>query len=148
MRKNASILYQVTGLFLLSLIITIFLVAVAIAFVTSNKVLVTLYLWPFDAMLTVPIWLVVVSSFIIGGLLSIFLMWAQALAIRARLWNLQEKFNRLEAEVTSQQSAVRKHSDKQANGVLAANYAPAPNKKDQEAKTFSSEPLRTDHTLS
>ena len=29
-----------------------FLVAVAIAFVTSNKVLITLYLWPFDGMLT------------------------------------------------------------------------------------------------
>ena len=73
------------------LIITIFLVAVAIAFVTSNKVLITLYLWPFDGMLTVPIWLVVTSSFIIGGLISIFLMWAQTLAIRVRLWNLQGK---------------------------------------------------------
>ena len=124
-----------------------FLVAVAIAFVTSNKVLVTLYLWPFDAMLTVPIWLVVVSSFIIGGLLSIFLMWAQALAIRARLWNLQGKFNRLEAEMTPQQSVARKHSDKQANGVLAANYVPAPNIKDQDNKTFLSKPLRTNHTL-
>ena len=67
-----------------------FLVAVAIAFVTSNKALIDLYLWPFDGMLTVPIWLVVTTSFIIGGLLSIFLMWAQALAIRARLWNLQK----------------------------------------------------------
>jgi uncharacterized integral membrane protein len=54
------------------LIITMFLVAVAIAFVTSNKVLITLYLWPFDGMLIAPIWLVVISSFIIGGLLSIF----------------------------------------------------------------------------
>jgi len=132
---------------LIWLIITMLLVAIAIAFATSNEAVITLYLWPFDGMLTAPIWLVVMSSFIIGGLLSICLMWAQALAIRARLWNLQGKFNRLEAEMTPQQSAVRKHSDKQANGVLTANYASAPNKKDQEAKTFLSEPLRTDHTL-
>ena len=132
---------------LIWLIITMLLVAIAIAFATSNEAVITLYLWPFDGMLTAPIWLVVMSSFIIGGLLSICLMWAQALAIRARLWNLQVKFNRLEAEMTQQQSAVRKHSDKQANGVLAANYVPAPNIKDQDNKTFLSKPLRTDHTL-
>ena len=132
---------------LIWLIITMLLVAIAIAFATSNEAVITLYLWPFDGMLTAPIWLVVMSSFIIGGALSICLMWAQALSIRARLWNLQVKFNRLEAEMTPQQSAVRKHSDKQANGVLAANYVPAPNIKDQDNKTFLSKPLRTDHTL-
>ena len=84
-------------------------------------------------MLTVPIWLVVVSSFIIGGLLSIFLMWAQALAIRARLWNLQEKFNRLEAKTAQQKSAAANHSDRKANDILTANPPPAPNIKDQEA---------------
>ena len=115
------------------LIITIFLVAVAIAFVTSNKVLITLYLWPFDGMLTVPIWLVVISSFIIGGLLSIFLMWAQALAIRARLWNLRVKFNRLEAKTAQQKSAATNQSDRKANDILTANHALAPNIKDQEA---------------
>ena len=113
------------------LIITMFLVAVAISFVTSNKVLITLYLWPFDGMLIVPIWLVVTSSFIIGGLLSIFLMWAQALAIRARLWNLKVKFNRLEAETAQQKSAATNHSDRKANDILTANHALAPNIKDQ-----------------
>ena len=108
-----------------------FLVAVAISFVTSNKVLITLYLWPFDGMLIVPIWLVVTSSFIIGGLLSIFLMWAQALAIRARLWNLKVKFNRLEAETAQQKSAATNHSDRKANDILTANHALAPNIKDQ-----------------
>ena len=115
------------------LIITIFLVAVAIAFVTSNKVLITLYLWPFDGMLIAPIWLVVISSFIIGGLLSIFLMWGQALAIRARLWNLQEKFNRLETKTAQQKSAVTNPRDRKANDILTANHPPAPNLKDQEA---------------
>ena len=116
-----------------------FLVAVAIAFVTSNKALVNLYLWPFNDMLTVPIWLVVTSSFIIGGLLSIFLMWAQALAIRARLWNLQGKFNRLKAETAQQKSAAINRSDRRANGILTTNHKTAPNIKDQEAQTVSSE---------
>ena len=122
------------------LIITTLVVAIAITFATSNETLITLYLWPFDGTLTAPIWLVVVSSFIIGGLLSVILMWAQALAIRARLWNLKVKFNRLEAEMTQQQSAQRERSDKQANGVPNANYALGQSMKDQETKTFLSEP--------
>ena len=49
------------------LIITILLVTGAIAFTTSNGARITLYLWPFDGELTAPIWLVVLSSFIIVG---------------------------------------------------------------------------------
>ena len=124
------------------------LAMVAISFSASNKAVITLYLWPLDGILTAPIWLVVMSSFIVGGLFSICFMWAQALTIRARLWNLQVKFNRLEAEMTQQQSVTKKDSNKQANGVLTANYAPAPDMKDQESKTFLSEPLRTGPTLS
>ncbi len=129
------------------LIITMLLVAVAIAFATSNEAVITLYLWPFDGMITTPIWLVVMSSFIVGGLFSICFMWAQALTIRARLWNLQAKFNRLEAEITQQQSDARKHSDKQVDGALTPKYTLEPNIKSQEAKTSLSEPLRTGHTI-
>ena len=121
------------------LIITTLLVAVAIAFATSNEAVITLYLWPFDGTLTAPIWLVVLSSFIIGGLFSICLMWAQALAIRATLWNLRVKFNRLEAEMSQQRIVEKKHSDDQTKIVLTANNAPTSKIKDQEAKTFLSE---------
>ena len=113
------------------LIITILLVAVAIAFATSNEAVITLYLWPLDTVLAAPIWLVVMTSFITGGLLSICLMWAQALSIRARLWNLRVKFNRLEAKTAQQQSPERKLGDKQADDVRNTQYAPAPNIKDQ-----------------
>ena len=129
------------------LIITTLVVAIAIAFATSNDALINLYLWPFDGMLTVPAWLVVVSSFISGGFLSIFLICAQVLAIRAKRWNLQVKFNRLEGETAQQQSAERKRGDKRADRVLTANYEPAPNIKDQETKTLLPEPSRTDYTL-
>ena len=115
------------------LIITMLLVAVAIAFVASNEAVITLYLWPFDGTLTAPIWLVVISSFIISGLLSISLMWTHALVIRARLWNLKVKFNRLEAETAQQKSATTNQSDRKANDILTANHALAPNIKDQEA---------------
>ena len=100
-----------------------FLVAVAISFATSNEAAVTLYLWPFDGMLTAPIWLVVMSSFIVGGALSICLMWAQALAIRTRLWNLQVKFNRLEAEMTSNEGGEESITTSKPMG-FHCNYPP------------------------
>ena len=113
------------------LVITMLLVTIAIAFATSNETLITLYLWPLDGTLTAPVWLIVMSSFIIGGLFSIFLMWAQALAIRARLWNLQLKFNRLEENTAKQQGSESKLKDMQANDIRNAHYASAPNIKDQ-----------------
>ena len=115
------------------LIITVILVAVAITFATSNEAVITLYLWPFDGMLTAPVWLIVMSSFITGGLLSICLMWGQALSIRARLWNLQEKFKRLETKTEQQKSTATNHSDRKANDIPTANHPPLPNVKDQEA---------------
>ena len=70
---------------LLWLSITLFLAMFAIVFATSNKTLITLYLWPFDSVLIAPVWLLILSSFIIGGLLSAILLWGQWLAIRAKL---------------------------------------------------------------
>ena len=83
---------------LLWLSITLFLVMFAIALATSNKTLITLSLWPFDSALTAPVWLLILSSFIIGGLLSAILLWGQWLAIRAKLWRLEGRFNKLQAE--------------------------------------------------
>ena len=83
---------------LLWLSITLFLVMFAIAFATSNKTLITLYLWPFDSALTAPVWLLILSSFIIGGLISAILLWGQWLAIRAKMWRLEGRFNKLQAE--------------------------------------------------
>jgi len=83
---------------LLWLSITLFLVMFAIAFATSNKTLITLHLWPFDGALDAPVWLLILSSFIIGGLLSAILLWGQLLAIRVKLWRLEGRFNKLQAE--------------------------------------------------
>ena len=98
---------------LLWLSITLFLVMFAIVFATSNKTLITLYLWPFDSALTAPVWLLILSSFIIGGLLSAILLWGQWLAIRAKLWRLEGRFNKLQAETEkiSAESTTKKDDD-------------------------------------
>ena len=104
---------------LLWLIITLFLIMFAIAFATSNKTLITLYLWPFDSALTAPVWLLILSSFIIGGLLSAILLWGQWLAIRAKLWRLEGRFNKLQAETdktTAESTAKQNDGHKQDFG--------------------------------
>ena len=104
---------------LLWLSITLFLVMFAIAFATSNKTLITLYLWPFDSALTAPAWLLILSSFIIGGLLSAILLWGQWLAIRAKLWRLEGRFNKLQAETnktTAESTAKQDDGYKQDYG--------------------------------
>ena len=95
---------------LLWLSITLFLVIFAIAFATSNKTLMILYLWPFESALTAPTWLLILSSFIIGGLLSAILLWGQWLTIRAKLWRLEGRFNKLQAEtdkITAESTAKK-----------------------------------------
>ena len=106
---------------LLWLSITLFLVMFAIVFATSNKTLITLYLWPFDSALTAPVWQMILSSFIIGGLLSAILLWGQWLAIRAKLWrldgrlnNLQAKTDNMTAEPATQQKCYKQDYDQQS----------------------------------
>ena len=111
---------------LLWLSITLFLVMFAIVFATSNKTLITLYLWPFDSALTAPVWLLILSSFIIGGLLSAILLWGQWLAIRAKLWRLEGRFNKLQAKtdkMTTESAAQHEfgQQDYDQQGELAAS---------------------------
>ena len=99
---------------LLWLSITLLLVMFSTVFATSNKTLITLYLWPFDSALTAPVWLLILSSFIIGGLLSAILLWGQWLAIRATLWRLEGRFNKLQAKtnkMTAQPTAKKDDQD-------------------------------------
>ena len=121
---------------LLWLSITLFLVMFAIVFAASNKTLVTLYLWPFDSALTAPVWLLILSSFIIGGLLSTILLWGQWLAIRAKLWRLEGRFNKLQAETDKIKA---ESTTKQDDGYLY-NY-------DQQGEPAVSNQLTADHRL-
>ena len=106
---------------LLWLSITLFLVMFAIVFAPSNKTLITLYLWPFDSALTAPVWLLVLSSFIIGGLLSAILLWGQWLAIRAKLWRLEGRFNKLQAETDKMTAEPATQQEYDQQGEPAAS---------------------------
>ena len=106
---------------LLWLSITLFLVMFAIVFATSNKTLITLYLWPFDSALTAPVWLLLLSSFIIGGLLSAILLWGQWLAIRAKLWRLEGRFNKLQAETDKMTAEPATQQEYDQQGEPAAS---------------------------
>ena len=113
---------------LLWLSITLFLVMFATVFATSNKTLITLYLWPFSSVLTAPVWLLILSSFIIGGLLSAILLWGQWLAIRAKMWRLEGHFNKLQAETdkitaksTANQDDGYRYEDDQQDEPVASN---------------------------
>ncbi|MDC0976384.1 LapA family protein [bacterium] len=110
---------------LLWLSITLFLVMFAIVFATSNKTLITLYLWPFDSALTAQVWLLILSSFIIGGLLSAILLWGQWLAIRAKLWRLEGRFNKLQAKTgkMTAESAAQHDYDQQRYGQQGESAA-------------------------
>jgi uncharacterized integral membrane protein len=126
---------------LLWLSITLFLVTFAIVFATSNKTLITLYLWPFSSVLTAPVWLLILSSFIIGGLLSTILLWGQWLAIRAKLWRLEGRFNKLQAEtdkITAESTAKKDDGYKQDYSLQ--DY-------DQQSELAASNQLTADRRL-
>ena len=126
---------------LLWLSITLVLVIFAIVFATSNKTLITLYLWPFNSALTAPVWLLILSSFIIGGLLSTILLWGQWLAIRAKLWRLEGRFNKLQAEtdkITAQSAAKQDAEDHHKYG---------PQDYGQQSEPASSNQLTADRRL-
>ena len=132
---------------LLWLIITILLVTVAIAFATSNEALINLYLWPFDRTLTAPIWLVVSSSFIIGGLFSSALLWVQWVTIRTKLWRLQGKLNKLKLEKSQQKNAIGPLDDIQTKQLETYNQADDNGLEHQSVNTTMSGPLKTNRIL-
>ena len=77
-------------------IISVSICLFAVSFSTSNDVPVSLALWPFNIVLTAPIWLVCITCLGIGLALGSALIWLQLLTIRARKWRLQQNFNKLE----------------------------------------------------
>jgi hypothetical protein len=77
-------------------IISISICMFGVLFSTSNDKPVSLALWPFDIVLTAPIWLVCITCLGIGLALGSAFIWLQLLTIRAHKWHLQQNFNKLE----------------------------------------------------
>jgi uncharacterized integral membrane protein len=124
---------------LLWLSITVFLGMLATVFAASNKTFITLYLWPFDSTVTAPVWLLILSSFIIGGLLSALLLWGQWLTIRAKLWRLEGHFNKLQAETDKiAAESAAKQGDEDHHEYGQHDY-------DQQGASAESNQLTVDH---
>ena len=95
---------------LLWIIISVVMTGLAISFTVSNDAVIALSLWPFSQMLTIPIWLSVITAFVIGGSLGGALMWGQVLAIRAQLWRSQSQTRKLQAKLAQQVENAAEHS--------------------------------------
>ena len=82
------------------LTITVILILLALTFAASNQRLVVLHLWPFETAITSPLWLSLMISFIVGGIIGALLLWGQALAIRTKNWRLQRQIDKLQRDLT------------------------------------------------
>ena len=87
---------------LLWISISVVTIIIAISITISNAMVITLSLWPFSQTLDVPIWLLAIAAFVIGGMLSGGLMWLQILTNRAKLWRSQSKVLKLQAQLEHQ----------------------------------------------
>jgi uncharacterized integral membrane protein len=85
--------------------ITVILILLAVTFAASNQRLVDLHLWPFETAITAPLWLSLMISFIVGGIIGALLLWGQALAIRAKNWRLQRHIDKLQRDTAKAAAA-------------------------------------------
>lgn len=92
---------------LLWISISVVTIIIAISVTISNAMVITLSLWPFSQTLDVPIWLLAIAAFVIGGMLSGGLMWLQILTNRAKLWRSQSKVLKLQAQLEHQRRESR-----------------------------------------
>ena len=92
---------------LLWISISVLTIIIAISVTISNAMVITLSLWPFSQTLDVPIWLLAIAAFVIGGMLSGGLMWLQMLTNRAKLWQAQSKVLKLQAQLERQRQEIR-----------------------------------------
>ena len=91
------------------LVITALTVVLSVAFATSNDSEMTLYLWPLEAGLTLPIWLSVLGALTAGMLIGGILVWLSTIAIRTRAWRLQSKLRKMEARAVAAENKLAEH---------------------------------------
>ena len=92
---------------LLWISISVVTLIIAISITISNDMVITLSLWPLLQTLDVPIWLLAIAAFVIGGVLGSGLMWLQILTNRAKLWQSQLKVLKLQAQLERQRQESR-----------------------------------------
>jgi len=83
----------------LSWIVTLPITAVAVVFAVANRQSVTLELWPFGISITLPLFLLVLASLLIGFLLGALVLWLSSGRARARTRAAASKSSDLEREL-------------------------------------------------
>jgi uncharacterized integral membrane protein len=83
----------------LSFIVTLPITLVVLIFALSNREAVGLTFWPFDAIIDLPIYLVVLGGVLLGFLLGGLIAWVAGGRVRRRARRLQQETRRQAAEI-------------------------------------------------
>ena len=88
------------------LVITVIAVIISMAFAASNDSEVTLYLWPFETGLSLPVWLAVLGALGIGIVTGGLIVWLSTIAIRTRNWHTQTKLKKMEKRMSEAEARL------------------------------------------
>ena len=88
------------------LVIIVVTVIISMAFAASNDSEVTLYLWPFDTGLSLPVWLAVLGALGIGIVTGGLIVWLSTIAIRTRNWHTQTKLKKMEKRMSEAEARL------------------------------------------
>lgn len=106
---------------ILSWIIMVPFAVVVIVFSAVNQELVTLDLWPFPVEITVPIFTLVLSIFIVGFLWGAGVAWASAAGSRRRARNAQWRAETAERELRSLNNKLQERERELQDNRVSAN---------------------------
>ena len=79
------------------------MVTIVVSFTISNDAIISLSLWPLTHNLEIPIWVLGICAFVVGGFLVAILMGGQMLAIRTKLWRAELQIRKLSKQDRQQE---------------------------------------------
>ena len=97
------------------LVITVIAVIISMAFAASNDSEVTLYLWPFETGLSLPVWLAVLGALGIGIVTGGLIVWLSTIAIRTRNWHTQTKLKKMEKQMGEAEARLANAENQRRN---------------------------------
>lgn len=110
----------------LSFIITLPVTLVILVFALSNRGPVGLTLWPFDATIDLPIYLVVLGSLLVGFLLGGLIAWVAGGRARRQARRLRQETRRQEAEIADLKKRHGSPPPAGTSGTALVTQSPRP----------------------
>jgi uncharacterized integral membrane protein len=107
----------------LSFIITLPVTLVILVFALSNRGAIGLTLWPFDATIDLPIYLVVLGSLLLGFLLGGLIAWLAGGRVRRQARRLRQETRRQAAEIAD---LKKRHGPPPPTGTALVAQSPRP----------------------